>query len=548
MRLSKILASAGISVALACAASGQEMQHHHPAGDVEQLGRVDFAISCNPAVQKEFNRAVAMMHSFWYEEAGESFAAVAEKDPACAMAHWGLAMSYYHPIWEAPDAATLKKGQAAVDQAKSLGAKTRRERDYIAAIETYYKDSDKLDPRTRALAYEKAMDQLRLRYPKDSEATVFYGLSLLGTALPGDKSYANQKHAGEILEKVFARQPEHPGVVHYIIHAYDYPELASRALVAARKYAKIAPSAPHALHMPSHIFTRLGYWHESAESNRASAAAARAYAAKHHPEAASFEDLHAMDYLEYAYLQGGQDLKAKRILEQTLAVQKTEPANFAAAYALAAVPARYFIERRRWSEAATLTAHPEGFPWNRFPWAEAIVHFARGLGAARSGDAAAAQKQVEKLQSLRDALLTAKQNYWADQVEIQRRTVAAWLAHAEGKNEQAVELMHAAVALEDSTEKHPVTPGPIVPARELLGDLLLELQQPAQALREFETALLASPNRFNSLYGAARAAEFSGEAAKAKSFYAKLTAICDQADGERAELEAAKSSLANRQK
>lgn len=532
------VASLGLGVS-----SGAE-QHQHPAGDPEKLGRVHLPVSCTAEVQKPFNRAVAILHSFWYEEAGKAFAAVTEKDPDCAMGYWGIAMSLYHPLWEPTDAASLKKGWAAVEKATALGGKTEREKDYIGAIEAFYKDSAKLDHHTRALAYEKAMGRVYRRYPADREAAVFYSLSLVATAPPTDKTLANQKQAGEILEKVFAEQPDHPGVAHYIIHAYDYPPLAHLALAAARRYATIAPSVPHALHMPSHIFTRLGLWREAIESNQASAAAAKRYAAETRMAGAWDQQLHAMDYIEYAYLQSGQDREAKRVLDELNEIRKVEPESLASAYSLAAIRARYALERRCWSEAASLTLEPGTFPWSRYRGAEANIYFARALGAARSGDAASARKEVEKLRSLHDALMEAKQSYWADEVERQRRAAAAWLARAEGKNEEALKLMRSAADLEDSTEKHPVTPGPVVPARELLGDLLLELGEPAQALREYETALQASPNRLNGLYGAARAAELAGDPEKARTFYAKLLAVCEQADGERPELREARSFLA----
>ncbi|MGH9751562.1 MAG: tetratricopeptide repeat protein [Blastocatellia bacterium] len=545
MKLSKLF-SLAILVALFCvslirAQDDHQHQHHHDAP--ENLGQVNFPISCSPSAQKQFNRAAALLHSFWYEEAEKTFTEVTMIDPGCAMGYWGIAMSNYHPLWAAPNPAELKRGSAAVEKAKGAGAKTDRERDYIAAIEAFYKDSDKLDHRARAIAYEKAMEQVYRRYPQDREAAIFYALSLLGTALPTDKSYANQKRAAEILNRVLPAEARHPGVAHYIIHSFDYPALAQLALPAARSYAKIAASSPHALHMPSHIFTRLGLWRESIQSNIASAAAAKNHVAKTHPGAASFDQLHAMDYLEYAYLQGAQDRKAKAVVDELGRISKLDLENFAAAYAFAAIPARYTLERGRWAEAAKLEPHPPGFPWNRFPYAEAIIYFARAMGAARGGDAAAARKDVEKLAAIQNALARAKDVYWADQVEIQRRAAAAWLALAEGDREKALEMMRAAAELEDSTEKHPVTPGAIIPAREMLGSLLIELNQPEQALREFENSLRQAPNRFNGLYGAARAAELSGDRTKAAEYYARLVKLCERADGPRPELEQAKRFL-----
>ena len=387
------------------------------------------------------------------------------------------------------------------------------------------------------------MEQVYLRYPKDDEAAVFYSLALLGTALPTDKSYANQRKAGEILNKVLSSEPEHPGVAHYLIHSFDYPALAPMALAAARSYAKIAPSAPHALHMPSHIFTRLGLWQESIESNIASAAAAKNYVAKIHPGTASFNQLHAMDYLTYAYLQTAQDGKAKAIVDETYGITKVDDATFAAAYAFAAVPARYAFERRQWAEAAALKLYPSDFPWSNFRYAEAMIYFTRAIGSSRSGDPAGANKDIERLASIQKSLSDAKETYWATQVEIERRAASAWLAHAEGKQEEALQLMRSAADLEDSTEKNPVTPGAIVPARELLGDLLLELPEPQQALKEFEASLIVSPNRFNGLYGAARAAELSADREKARSFYAKLATLGEPSNGTRPELQAARVFL-----
>ncbi len=427
--------------------------------DPEKLGQVHFPVSCSVAAQQQFERAVALLHSFWYQEALKAFTSVTEKDPHCAMGYWGIAMSVWYPLWEPPSDAMLKKGWAAVEKAKALGGRTGRERAYIAAIEAFYKNSDKLDHRTRTIAYQKAMEQLHLQYPEDREAAVFYGLALNATALPTDKTYTNQKRASEILEKVFAEEPDHPGAAHYIIHSFDYPPLASRALSAARRYMRIAPSVPHALHMPSHIFIRLGLWQESIQSNRASAVAAKDYGDPHAQH-------HAIDYLAYAYLQGAQDREATRILDELNTIAKVEPENLTSAYALAAIPARLSIERGRWSEAASLQPHP-----SRYTATEAITYFARALGAARSGDTVGARKDVERLQSLREALIEGKQSYWADQVEIQRRAAAAWLARAEGTNGEALLLMRSAADLEDSTEKHPVTPGSIVPVRELGGSV-----------------------------------------------------------------------------
>jgi hypothetical protein len=523
----------------AVSAVAQHEHHEHPAGEPEKLGKVNFPISCDAAIQPQFNRAVAMLHSFWYEKANEEFAAIAKNNPACGMAYWGIAMSLYHPIWEAPGPAALKQGSEAVAKAKSASPKTQRERDYITAIETFYKDSDKLDHHARALAYEKAMEQLQARYPDDKEAAIFYALALQGSELPTDKTYANQRKAGEILERIFADLPDHPGVAHYIIHAYDYPPLAGHALDAARSYAKIAPDSPHALHMPSHIFTRLGLWQESIESNLASEAAAKKFNAPGN-------ELHAQDYLVYAYLQGARDHAAKKVVDTAPAPLKDDPQYFNALYAIGTMAPRYAVERHQWKEAAALTVPPNTFPGGRYAWAEANIHFARALGASRIGETDSVKKELQQLESLRDTLVKANEKYWADQVDIQRESAAAWLTLAEGKNEEALQQMRHAVDHEDSTDKHPVTPGVILPARELLGEMLLELKQPAAALVEFEGTLRTAPNRYNALSGAASAAKLSGNGEKAKTYYSKLLAICDHADADRPELKEARALLAQK--
>ena len=514
-------------------------QHEHPAGDAGKLGKVNFPVSCEPSVQPQFSNAVAMLHSFWYEKASDTFAGVAEKDPTCGMAYWGIAMTYFHQIWSAPEPAELKAGLSAVEKAKAAGAKTQRERDYIAAIETFYKDSEKLDQGARALAYEKAMDKLQARYSDDHEAAIFHALALLATAPPTDKTYVNQKRAGAILEPLFAEQPEHPGIAHYLIHAYDYPSLAERALDAARRYAKIAPDSPHALHMPSHIFTRLGLWQESIDSNLASAASAE-------KNDAPGNELHAKDYLIYAYLQRAQDREAQKALETPPQGRADDPQYMNWLYAMGTSPARYAVERHRWAEAAALTIPPNTFPGGRWAWTEANLHFARALGASHTGQTEAARRELQQLASLRDTLAQSKDNYWADQVDIQRETATAWITLAEGKREDALTQMRSAAEHEDRTDKHNVTPGVILPARELLGDMLLELNQPGEAMIEFEATLRTAPNRFNALAGAARAAKLSGDNAKAKTYYAKLLSMCEYADGDRPDLRDARSFVAQK--
>jgi tetratricopeptide (TPR) repeat protein len=524
-------------------AAAQEQDHSHHHAHAEKLGTVSFATSCAPAVKAPFARAVALLHSFWYDEAEKAFGEVAKADPSCAMAHWGVAMSVYHPIWAPPTPAELERGQEAVAKARAMEASTTRERDYIAAIETFFRDADTVDHRTRAVAYEKAMEGVHARHPDDREAAIFYALALLGTAPPADKTYANQKKAGAILNRVLPAQPDHPGVAHYLIHSFDYPQLADLALPAARSYSKIAESSPHALHMPSHIFVRLGLWDDAIRSNMESAAAARAHVQKTLPGAHSFDELHAMDYLAYAYLQQGRDAKAREMVDGIRTVQKLDNPQFAAAYALAAVPARYALERGRWAEAAALEVGPAFLPWATFPYAEAITHFARAVGAARSGDAARAREAVERLEALHKAAVDAKIGYWPAQIDIQRRAAAGWLARAEGRNDEAARLLKEAADLEAATDKHPVTPGAVLPARELYADLLLELGRPAEALAEYEAAVAIAPNRSYPLAGAVRAAEAAGQRDKARSLYATLEKVTAKGDAARPELTKLKASL-----
>ena len=511
---------------------------------IGKVGEVGFPVSCSAEAQQQFTRAVALLHSFWYEEAVKAFTGVAETDPSCAMAYWGVAMSNWYPLWYPPSAAALKAGSDAVAKAQSIGAKTDRERDYIDAIATFYRDSDRLDNRTRSVAYEKAMEQVYSRYPDDREAGVFYALALNATALPTDKTYANQEKAAKILQRVFAEQPNHPSAAHYLIHSYDSAPLANLGLPAAICYADIAPSVPHALHMPSHIFTRVGQWQKSIDSNRASTDAGQNYAAKvFGPGVVWDQTLHAMDYLEYSYLQTGRDGEAKRVLDQLMSYQKAIPSSLAAAYAIAAIPARYAVERQNWAEAATLPEPRITSPGNEYPWTAPMITYARALGAAHTGDFAGAQAEIGKLEAARDALTQAKNTYWAGQVDVEVRSASAVLAQAQGKRDEALTLMRSAADLEDASDKHPVTPGSIVPARELLGDMLLEANQPAEALAEYERSLNSAPNRFHGLAGAATAAERAGDAAKAKLYREKLVQVA-AADSDRPELLTAKRFLA----
>jgi tetratricopeptide (TPR) repeat protein len=556
-------------VALAAAAffSSARAQegHQHKHEPSAKLGRVNFTVSCNPPAQQQFNRAVAWLHSFEYEEAEKTFKEVIATDPRCGMGYWGVAMSNYHTIWAPPSAAELQQGWSAIEKAKAVSALTQRERDYIAAIEVFYRNSDKLDHRARSFAYSDAMQQLFRRYPADREAGVFYALTLIATGMmENNKNYTRQKEAARILNRVLAREPQHPGVAHYLIHSYDYPKLAQLALPAARSYARIAPASAHAQHMPSHIFVRLGLWQEAIRSNLDAESSAKAFAARNQLADSWDERLHAMDYLVYGYLQSGQDKQALRVLNEMNQIRRVDPENFKVAHAATAIPARYLLERRQWSEAAKLVlpesnagdagvgltgAYWKTFPWQRFLWSLGHLHFARAIGAARSGDTSVARDEVEQLNALRQELVAVKGDYdWSRQVEIEQMIAAAWLAHAEGKDEESLRVMRAAADLDDATEKHPVTPGAILPAREQLGELLLELNQPAAALPEFESSLRNAPNRFNGLYGAARAARLANDSKTAKTYYAQLVGLTRQADTVRPEIEEARTFVAGAQR
>ena len=528
-----------------------QMTHTHEHDPSEKLGVVDFKISCTLPAQKQFNRAVAWLHSFEYEEAEHAFTEVTVTDPQCGMGYWGIAMTNYHPLWAPPTSQQLQKGWGAVEKAKTTGARTERERAYIAALETFYKDYDKVDHRTRAFAYSDAMKQLHQLYRADDEAGVFYALMLIATGMMSqDKTYTREKQAAEILNRVLAREPQHPGVAHYLIHSYDYPALAQLALPAARSYAKIAPASAHAQHMPSHIFTRLGLWQEAIRSNLDAHAAAKSFAIRNHMSGAWDEQLHAMDYLVYAYLQRAQDKHAFDVLTELKQIRKVEPQSFKVAYAYTAIPARYVLERRQWSEAAKLTspaADYKDFPWQLFPWADAHIHFARAIGASRTGDVASARAEIDELATIRQQVVAVRGDYdWAKQIDIQSMIATAWLRYAEHNYDEALKLARSAADLDDATDKHPVTPGAILPAREQLGELLLELKRPADALREFETSFRSTPNRFQGLYGAARAARLAGDDKRAKLYYAKLVDLARDADTNRPEIVEARGFISRR--
>jgi tetratricopeptide (TPR) repeat protein len=534
----KILTSVVILLLAAPAAAQEAAQHQHP--EPEKLGRVHFETSCKPEVAAAFNRGVALLHSFAFSTAKKAFDDVLAADPSCAIAYWGLAMTHWsNPFGGIKAGALLENGRAAVERGLATGAPTPRERAYIAAVAELYTNAPTADHRSRTLAYERAMERLHTAYPDDREAAAFYALSVNQTALPTDKTYANQLKAAALLERLFADDPEHPGLAHYIIHAFDHPPLAERALEAARRYATIAPSAPHALHMPSHTFTRVGSWQESIDTNIQSAATATR-------DGSFAETLHAMDYQAYAYLQTGQDAAARRVRDEAPAVLArldTKAMGGAAPpvagfYAAAAIPARYALERGAWAEAAALPVRPTAFVF-----VDAITHFARAMGAARSGKPDAASADVEALGALHQKLAATPDAYWTEQVRIQREVAQAWVAFAQGRRQDAVAQLRAAADAEDATDKSAISPGPIAPARELLAEMLLEMGQPADALTQFEAVLKKEPNRFRATYQAARAAGQAGNAAAAKKHYADLLTIANAGDTPgRPELEEARKS------
>ena len=514
--------------------SGTAQSHEDEGKD--QLGRVKFANSCDPKAQPLFETGVAMLHSFWYSAAEKTFRDVLAQDPSCAIANWGIAaILMSNPL--AGQGASPKgaaAAQAAIDQGRRVSPKTQRERDYIEAVAAYYQDFSTRSERSRQESRAKAFEALAARYPDDDEAQIFSALYIAGTQSQADQTYAAYLKAAAILEKMFVKYPDHPGVAHYLIHSYDAPPIAKQGLPAARRYASIAPAAPHALHMPSHIFTRVGAWEDSAATNLRSAEAAKKGGEPN-------EAYHASDYAVYAYLQLARDSDAKRTMEEVHKVTDFNPAIRTAPYAIAAMPARYAMERGAWREAMQLQFQP-----TKHAYTDAITHFARALGAARSGDAAAAEKDAAELARLHKALQDAKDNYWATEVEVQRLAIAGWIALAQGKEDDALKFMRAAADVEDKNEKSIVTPGRIVPARELLGEMLLELKQPAPALKEFEASQVREPNRFRGHYGAARAAEAAGDRSKAADYYAKLMELSKNGDTSRPELARARAYVAQR--
>lgn len=525
----KLAVFAGVALAFGCST-----QPHHTASE-GQLGRVSFANTCAPAVQADLSRAVAMLHSFWYSAGEQAFREVLKKDPDCAIATWGVAsILMSNPLagqGASPKGAEV--AQAAIDQGRKIGAKSQRERDYLEAVAAYYADFPTRSERSRQESRAKAYEALAQRYPQDDEAQIFSALYIAGTQTQADQTYAAYLKAAKTLETQFAKYPNHPGVAHYLIHSYDAPPIAKQGLVAARRYAGIAPDAPHALHMPSHIFTRVGAWEESIATNRRSAKVA--LAGNEVDEA-----YHASDYAVYALLQLARDDEARREMEAALKAQGYSE-RFIAFYAMAAMEARYAVERGAWREAMALNVRP-----SKYPFADAITRFSRAIGAARSNDVAAAQKEAEALTALHKALQDAKNNYWANEVEVQRLAAAGWIALAQKNNDDALKFMRAAADLEDRSEKHIVTPGRVLPARELLGDMLMQMGQPAQALKEYEASQEREPNRFRGLYGAAIAAEGAGDRARASRHFARLAEMTKGAGTSRPEMTRVKAAVASR--
>lgn len=525
----QILAAAA---ALSCAFTGACLAHEVEEGK-GQLGKVSFANSCDTKVQGELQRAVAMLHSFWFSAGEKAFRKVLEEDPTCGVATFGIAAILMNNplagVGSAPKAA--ESAQAAIEQGRRIGAKTQRERDYVDAVAAYYADFSSRPERARQASRAQAFEALAARYPDDDEAQIFAALYVAGTQSQADQTYGAYLKAAAVLERQFAKHPDHPGVAHYLIHSYDAPPIAAKGMTAARRYAGIAPDAPHALHMPSHIFTRVGAWQDAAATNRRSADVAK----KDNDGDSAF---HAADYMVYAHLQLGRDQEASRVLDEFKTVGNTNPGFVAWPYAAAAMPARLALERGDWTAAAQLPVTT-----SRFPFADAITVFARMLGAARSGNVAGAEQEAERLAALHKDLVSAKNNYWATEVEVQRISAAAWIAHVKGQSDEALRLMRSAADLEDRNEKHIVTPGRVVPARELLGEMLLELKQPANALKEFELSQQREPNRFRGYAGAARAAEEAGDGARARQHFGKLLELAREADTPRPEVAKAKSYL-----
>ncbi|MEQ9619383.1 MAG: hypothetical protein RIG61_09450 [Deltaproteobacteria bacterium] len=504
------------------------------------LGKVNFQTSCSESVSGDFNRAVALLHHMMYQQAEQVFVTITEKDPECAMAYWGIAMTQLHPLWAPPSKEELAKGLDAAKKAKAMNPPTEREQGYITAVEAFYEGYDVKDHPTRIALWEAGQKKVKEANPDDIDAGAFYALSHLATAPKADKTFTHQKESGALLEELHKEAPEHPGVFHYTIHAYDNPALAERAVPTARGYDKLAPNVPHALHMPSHIFVRLGMWPEVIDWNVRSADAAKSQSTE---DTMSLHYIHAADYLIYSYLQEGQDKKAMELLSEVNNVVNYQD-SFASAYGIAGAQARYPLERMQWEDAASLEARThKNFPWDNYPAYESITYFGRGIGAARSGNVEGAEEALEKLNALYDATVKSGDQYWSVIVDAERKSVAAWIEYAKGNKKEALTMMREAADIEDSVDKHPVTPGAVLPARDLLGDMLIDMGKPEEALTAYETSLKISPNRFYSLYGAGHAAELAGDSQKAQMYYEKLITVTAKADSPRPRIDKAREYL-----
>ncbi|MCW8125397.1 tetratricopeptide repeat protein [Microbulbifer halophilus] len=533
-----LLVTAVLSVPGICAETTSGAGDPDPADSA--IGEVDFPISCSDDVRADFNHALALLHHMMYGQATDTFTEITREDPDCAMAYWGLAMASFHPLWAPPPPEAVATGTEAIAKAESLNPPTERERAYIDAAAAFFRDWSQDRHGEKLRAWSEAQKRVFDDNPQDNDAGALYALSLVATAPADDKEYHHQRRAGSLLQKLRKRAPQHPAVYHYLIHSYDNPALAEDALQVARDYDKIAPEVPHALHMPSHIFVRLGIWPDTIDWNIRSAAAAKRQPAG---DATSLHYYHALDYLMYAYLQQGRDEKAQQVLEKVTAAENPQD-KFASAYGIAASRARFPLETRDWQGAADLRerSHPE-FPWHKYPWVESLIQFTRGIGAARAGDPEGAEAAARKMDELHQRTLEAGEEYWATRVDAQRLAVRAWSVYATGQKGLALKQMRRAAKVEDSVDKHPVTPGAPLPARELFGDMLLANDQPAQALHAYEESLAVSPKRLNSLYGAARAAEQAGQGDKAREYYRELVRMGGDKGGEREALQRARKYL-----
>jgi len=530
-----------LAILLLCSfpAAADDEGHHHEDPTSSQLGTVHFPVSCVTSEQEPFERGVALLHSFWYEEAEKQFRQISIDDPHCAMAHWGVAMSLWHQLWNHPDVKTIKRGKKEAKKAMSLHSTDDRERGYIAAIEAFYSGPKDRTYQNRADAYAKGMEAAYKHHPEDREAAAFYALSLLASEPDNDTTFAHQKQAVAILDPLFAEEPEHPGIAHYLIHACDSPQMAQLGLPAARRYAQIAPASPHALHMPSHIFARLGLWQDDIDSNLASIAATRKTAAMH--MGGEGHQFHAMDFLEYAYLQSGREADAQRLIDEVRAMPEMKDMYGMGfdprLYALVAFPARYDLELHRWADAAALEPVAGADVGD-----SSITYWARAIGAARMGNVAEARKSIDEISAAHKTLLHQKKKYFASAVEQDRKEATAWADYADGKKDEAMKAIRAIAEKEEAEGDEPLA----IPAREMLADMLLDMNRPEQALAEYETDLKFNPSRFDGLYGAAHAAELAGKNVEANTYYAQLVKICNGSSSDRPELSHAKALLAQK--